>query len=261
MRLTVRGAEIEVDRSGLGPTLIWGHGLSSSRDREDIAPLVRWPQISADVVRYDARGHGASETTPDVDSYSWAALALDQLELADQLQIDTYVSGGASMGCGTALHCAVTAPDRIRALILAIPPTGWETRALQAGEWGKTAAAIDAKGVEFIIDAQAAIPPPAPFSSDPEWYERRAASLRAWDPARLAQVFRGAVTANLPERALISSIQIPTLILAWEGDATHPTSTANELHELIDGSELHVATSEHDLASWTDRVSRFMANL
>src|SRR5581483_6485831 len=77
--------------------------------------LMDWTRIPVSLVRYDARGHGESESTPDLSGYSWEELARDQLALADALGIDSYVAAGASMGCGTALHAAVLGAARVRA--------------------------------------------------------------------------------------------------------------------------------------------------
>ncbi len=257
----IRGAVLSTDRSGVGPTLVWGHGLTSSRASEDAFPLIRWDEVraSADVVRYDARGHGESAFT--ADGYGWDELALDQLGLCDELEISAAIVGGASMGAATALHVATIAPERVRALVLMIPPTAWETRAAQAGVYVQMADVIDAAGVEPLIAASADVPPPDPFVSDGGWKERRAEILRSADPVRLAGVFRGAASADLPPRAAVAAITCPTLILAWSGDPGHPVSSAEQLHGLIDGSTVHIASTSDQLDTWTDRIVDFIAEL
>ena len=256
----MRGALIECQVSGSGPNLIWGHGLTSSRAIDDVRPRVDWTEVPARVVRYDARGHGSSESTPELGNYSWAELARDQLSLADALHMDQFISGGASMGCGTSLHAALAAPERVTALILVIPPTAWETRALQANEWERTAIAIEKGGVEAIIAGPESGPPPDPYLNDPDWYDRAAAATRTWEPSRLARVLRGASRADLPSRSQIAHLDVPALILAWSGDATHPTRTAEELHDLLPRSDLHIASTRPDLEQWTRHVSEFIAS-
>src|SRR6056300_771471 len=125
--------ELSFQRQGSGIPFVWGHGLTSSMELEGEFLNLDWASIEphADVVRYDARGHGLSTLTTNLDDYSWAHLADDQIALADALDIATYVAGGASMGAATALHVAVRAPLRMRGLVLAIPPTAWETRDAQ----------------------------------------------------------------------------------------------------------------------------------
>lgn len=257
-RTRVRGAELVWERSGEGPDLIWGHGLSMNRASDTGMGLVDWDQVPVRLLRYDARGHGESESTPDLDGYSWAELALDQIALADALGIETFVSAGASMGCGTALHVAVNVPERVERLVLAIPPTGWETRAAQADQWEQSATIIETRGVEMLIAARAEMAPPDPYVGDDERRERQADWTRSWDPARLAHVMRGATRANLPERDAIAMITAPTLILAWTGDPIHPVTTADELARLLPHADVHIASTAAELATWTDRIASFI---
>lgn len=259
--MQIRGAELAVDRSGVGIDLIWGHGLTQSRELEDRRPLLELTTLAARVVRYDARGHGDSESTLDLDTYGWDELARDQLELATRLDIDRYVAAGASMGAATALHAAVLAPERIRALILTIPPTGWETRAGQADIYEQGARIIETSGVEPVIAAGEQIAPPDPFLDDPEFHRRRAEGLRSWSPERLARAMRGAARAQLPPRDRIAAIGCPTLVLAWTGDAGHPQSTARELARLIPHAVVHIDSTADELNHWTGHVAAFLADL
>ncbi len=256
----VRGAELHHQRSGSGPALVWGHGLTMSRASDDLTAMVDWGQVPADVLRYDARGHGESTSTPVAADYGWDALAADQLALTQALGIDRYISGGASMGCATALHAAVQAPERINGLILMIPPTGWETRAGQAEQYRVGAAVVASKGVEPMIAARRDQAPPDPYVGDTDFSDRRDQIMRAWDTDRLAMVLRGAVTADLPSREAIGNISVPTLILAWTGDPGHPRSTAEELHGLIDDSVLSLASTRDELDAWTTEIAGFVAS-
>lgn len=258
-RVAVRGVELAYERRGDGPDLIWGHGLSMNRVSDAEMALLDWDRVPASVVRYDARGHGESQSTPTLSGYSWAELARDQIGLADALGIDAYVAAGASMGCGTALHAALLAPGRVRALVLVIPPTAWEARAAQAELWAASAGIIENEGVEALIAARAAMDPPDPYRGDDARRERQAAATRAWDPGRLALVMRGAATADLPDRSEVATIAVPALVLAWTGDPVHPASVARELADLLPQSELHVASTRPDVESWSDLVGAFVA--
>ncbi len=255
----IRGCEIAYERAGTGTDFVWGHGLTQSRAAEDRQGVFDWSSAPATLLRYDARGHGESETTADLDGYRWSELAHDQLALATTLGIDRYVAGGASMGCATALHAAVIAPERVLGLVLVIPPTGWETRADQADVYEQGAKVVDSLGVEPLIKAGAAVAPPDPFVDDADYRTMRAEGLRSWDPQRLAHVMRGAARAQLPERRQVAAIDCPTLILAWSNDAVHPVETADELARLIPHAEHHVAASAADLREWPARVAEFVA--
>lgn len=261
---TVRGARIAHETAGGGRDLVWGHGLAQSRGLESALPLIEWGRVPARVTRYDARGHGESQTTPDPEGYSWRSLALDQLELASRLGISTYVAAGASMGCGTALHAAVAAPERVERLVLVLPPTAWETRAAQASVWGQLAQILRDGGIEGLIAAQRAAGVPIPDAiADPDGYLAAGeAGMRTWDPRRLATVMLGAGRADLPPREEIAAFAAhatPTLILDWTGDPVHPTTTADELARLLPHAVRHTASTPDQLAAWTDRVAAFVA--
>lgn len=257
----IRGADLVGEWTGDGRPLIWGHGLTGSRAIEDTSPLIDWTAVPARVLRYDARGHGESTSTPDAADYGWDGLARDQLALASACGVGGYISAGASMGCGTALHAAVLEPRHIEALILVIPPTAWETRAAQVSNYATAANVISAKGVEPLIAANATLPPPDPFVGDETRAAAREAAVRSWQPDRLAQVMLGATTADFPERDAVASLVVPTLLLAWTGDAGHPASTARELHDLIAGSELHLASTPEQITSWTGLVADFVSSV
>ncbi|MEL6892178.1 MAG: alpha/beta hydrolase [Actinomycetota bacterium] len=243
------------------PTIIWGHGLSSSMASEDGLALVDWSVAAPDhrVVRYDARGHGHSESTEQPEAYRWDRLAADQLAVADALDVDRYIAAGASMGCATALLAALAAPDRVTALVLVIPPTAWETRREQVGMYEQMAGLLDADRVGVLVAGVDMSPTPDPFTDDDDvWKERARTTLRTTDRRRLARVFRGAATADLPPPQQLTAIELPTLVLAWSGDPGHPVSTAERLHELLPQSTLHIASTAGDLAGWSDLVARFL---
>jgi len=257
---TIRGVELAYDRRGTGPNFVWGHGLTSSMASEDELGLFGFGALRevADVLRYDARGHGGSGSTADPAAYHGRELAQDQLELCDRLGIDRYVAGGASMGAATALHAAVLAPERITGLVLVIPPTAWETRAAQTGRYDIIAELVLAKDHATLLAGAAALPSPDPYVGDAAWEGRFEQVLDTTDPERLARVFKGAANTDLPAQDDIAQLEVPTLILAWTGDPGHPVSSAARLQELMPYSALALATTKDGLATWTDRVRHFL---
>ena len=262
MALKIRGASIDWDSGGAPkvPPLVWGHGLTSSRADEDRAPLVDLHRVRdhATVVRYDAHGHGASSVLSEPERGSWEELATDQIELIDYLGISDVILGGASMGTGTALHAALELGDRVRGLLLVIPPTGWDERAAQVDVYEQMASIVEAKGVEPIITASAALPPPDPFVGSDEYRERRAATMRAATPERLAANLRGAGHADLPAVERLATLAMPALVLAWTGDTGHPVSTAERLGETLPNVDVVISSTAEELATWTQRTIDFL---
>lgn len=254
---------IESARAESALPFVWGHGLTSSRADENVLPLVDTEVVAREraVLRYDARGHGQSGDLATQSDGDWAELAGDQVAMIDHVGWDDVILGGASMGAATALHAALTLRERVRGLVLVIPPTAWESRAAQVDTYGQMAAAVETRGTDVLVEGLRAMPPPEPFVDDGAWTDRRLATLRGADPTRLAAAFRGAGMADLPQPAAIETIKVPTLILAWTGDPGHPTSTAHRLGELLPDAEVVVSATRDDFDTWTTRCTDFLGSL
>ncbi len=250
--------DLYVERAGGGRPFVWGHGLTSSIAAERDSGVFQWQEVPGlDVIRYDARSHGRSPAGTAPEELEWATLADDFLAVAEASNAESFLAGGASMGCATALFAALQAPEKVQALVLVIPPTAWETRAAQADNYLASVGFLEEKGIEAFVEASRQLP------AQPEWTaDRREIRLRhlaAADPAALAIAMRGAARSNLPPREEVASITAPTLILAWDGDPGHPLATAESLHELLGGSQLVVARSQEDVAAWPAVLGEFVA--
>ena len=245
------------DRTGAGAPVLLLHGLTATR-RYVLHGSTALARSGFELIGYDARGHGESESTATPEPYHWKELAGDQLALADTLGIGTYIAGGASMGCATALHAAVIAPERITGLVLMIPPTAWESRPAQWRSYEISAALVEAGDLDTLIAGSRSAPAPDPFARLPQWRDAMEQSVRTADLVRLARVFRGAALADLPSPDAIASIKVPVLIMAWTGDPGHPMSTAERLVELLPQAHLLVAKRFRDFAAWTPAVTEFL---
>ncbi len=73
--------ELAVRSQGEGIPFVWGHSLMGSMRVEDLAGLWDWGVVEryAQVVRYDARGHGNSDGSYDARDYCWDRMAADML--------------------------------------------------------------------------------------------------------------------------------------------------------------------------------------
>lgn len=261
----VRGGALAYEEVGAGRAFLWGHGLTASRVEEDTTGLLgTWPFPTDEVrrVRYDARGHGASPGPADPAAYGWDELARDQLALAEALDIDAYVAAGASMGCATALHAAVLAPERVEALVLVIPPTAWASRPGQRALYEAGADLIEQEGLDAFAEVSAQAPPPMLFANlGLDWGEQARRRALALDEATMPAVLRGAAASDLPPEEAVAAIDVPALILAWTGDASHPVETAERLDALLPRSELVVADDLRAVLSWPERVVAFVTAL
>jgi len=262
MDLEVRGVRLSVDVQGSGPTLVWGHGLTSSRRREDeMGGLFGWSGLAADgratVVRYDARGHGRSGATDEAGDYRWPSLALDQWALVDALGLERPVLGGASMGAATALHAAMARGEDVAGLVLVIPPTAWATRRAQAELYEAGAGLVEGSGVGAFVEAAAAAPVPAPFRDLPE----APRPVPDVPEAVLPTVLRGAAASDLPEPDALRSLDVPAVVLAWSGDPGHPVATAEALAEALPRATLEVADDLRTVLGWPERVASLLGSV
>ena len=109
------GCRIAYQQFGEGPDLIMIHGLATNRAFW-FADLAQRLKAHYRVTLYDLRGHGYSERTEG--GYGAQDMAIDLLELLDQLSIEQADVVGHSYGGGVGLELAVLAPQRVRSLAL-----------------------------------------------------------------------------------------------------------------------------------------------
>ncbi|AMM20609.1 hypothetical protein AX769_11255 [Frondihabitans sp. PAMC 28766] len=243
--------------AGQPPTAIWAHGLSSTRDAQEESGMFDWAPIAERhrLIRYDARGHGDSNATPEPGDYAWANLGQDLLALLDQVAPGEPVVGiGSSMGTATLLYAAALDPARFSKLVLTSPPTAWQTRAAQSAMYEQIAGLVEQQGVvafqAMMVDAPAQPPVFAELSDE--------MTIGLTDES-MPIVFRGAAKSDLPSPDALRSIEVPTLILAWAGDPGHPVSTAALLAEYLQDAEMRVAETPAQLREWGALASEFIA--
>jgi pimeloyl-ACP methyl ester carboxylesterase len=264
----IRGIDLNVADAGGDRNLrpfVWTHGVTSSIGQEDHTGLFDWTAISVTgrrVVRYDVRGHGRSGFTPNPADFRWEHLAGDLIGVLEALNINVAVLGGASLGVGVSLWAALLARERVSALVLVIPPTAWATRPAQVERYRVGARLIRDEGIAAYIGAAQAQPVPAIFRGPlggfwDDLYD-------AWGPLeqqRMPTILDGAGESDLPHPDAVRSIDVPTLVLAWDTDPGHPASTAKRLETLLPNVAVEIAHTPEEVLVWRDRVAWFLADL
>ncbi|HEY0779244.1 MAG TPA: 3-oxoadipate enol-lactonase [Gemmatirosa sp.] len=196
--------------------------------------LEMWtPQMAAftahvRVLRYDARGHGASDAPPG--AYSLDRLGRDAVELLDAVGVERVHVCGLSLGGMVAQWLGVRAPERVDRLVLACtaaylgPPAGWEQRIAMVRQEGMEALVAPVLGRWFTPAFRARAPEAvAPvhdmlLATPPDGYAGCCAALR---------------DADL--RPTTSLIACPVRLIAGVHDPVTPPERSDEIASALHG--------------------------
>ncbi len=243
----INGHRLRYRLSGSGPLTIFGHGILGSIEQL-LGPAEERARIEQrlKVLFYDARGHGQSAGPADASGYTWETLGQDMASLIEAHGEGPAIVGGASMGAATALWVALERPELVRALVLMMPPPlghdamrGPEERQ-RIAMLEALAVAIENFGLETTVQNLSLWPG---FAADETERTSRVAWLSGQNPDTVAGVLRGLVAAPFHDPELYRQIEVPTLVLAHEGDALHPARAARLLAERAPNARLVVADS------------------
>jgi 3-oxoadipate enol-lactonase len=213
------------------------------------ADLSMWePQLPAlvdryRVVRYDARGHGASPVPPG--RYALADLGRDALALLDRLGLARVRVCGLSLGGMTAMWLAAHAPERVDRLVLCC------TSALlgPAQQWAQRAETVRARGTGAIADGVVARWLTPGYAAA---HPGEVAMLRAMVADTPADGYAGACAAieDMDLRADLPRIGAPTLVLAGADDPATPPEHGALIAAAVPGARLTVLRDAAHLATW-----------
>ena len=124
--ITVDGARLHYYRRGSGPPLILAHGATDNgRCWTRLAEAL---EGEFDIVAYDARNHGKSESS----AFEPGHAGEDMIGVADALGFDRPAAMGHSMGAMALTQALALRPDLFRAAVLEDPP--WRLTLPEPGE-------------------------------------------------------------------------------------------------------------------------------
>jgi 3-oxoadipate enol-lactonase/4-carboxymuconolactone decarboxylase len=190
------------------------------------------------VLRYDTRGHGASDVPPS--DYSIERLARDVIALTDALGIAEFAFCGLSMGGMIGQWIAASAPDRITHLMLAnttprADAAVMETRRKTVLDNGMAAVADTVMGRFFS--------PETLTRHDPDVASVRRTLLNT-DPRGYAGCC--AAIRDMDHTGLLPQIRVPTLIIVGDKDVSTPwTGHGEVLARDIAGSRVVYLPTAH----------------
>ena len=212
-----------ISGGGTGPTVLFSHG--AFLDHTMWGPVVAGLAPSYRCLTWDGRGHGMSDCPGPFDYWDAAG---DALAVLDAAGVDQAVLVGMSQGGWLSQRAALSAPDRVRGVVL----TGTSIRLLseqeQAGyqqlseAWlaygpvGDIAAAV--LGIQF-----------APTAYDGSRYIGR---WQSKPPGDWAQVW-ATILARDEIADRFGDIKCPALVLHGTADQAFPPATAEEMARLL----------------------------
>lgn len=206
--------------------------------------LSMWePQMAAwterfRVLRYDQRGHGASDAP--VGAYSLDRLGRDVLELMDGLDLDAVDVCGLSLGGMVGQWLGVRAPDRLTRLVLANtsafmgPASGWDVRI----------AIVHDQGLEPLAQA-----------SVERWFTPEFVVEEAEAVASIVSTFEQtsavgyagccAAIRDMDLRPVSGLITTPTLVIGGLRDPSTPAPHSQDLAAAIPHARLEMLEAAH----------------
>ena len=234
--------------------------MLNSVESDSVYSLIDLYQLSkfVSIVRYDACNKSVS------GKYTWNSMADELIRMADALKYNSMILGGSSMGSGTAIHCAVHFPERVRALILVTPPPAWEMRSGVKSIYEKISAKASLNTIPDILKRILQL-----NQDPPEFYEQMHPGTRkllqeyrlGFEPQYYSSIYRGGAVSDLPTREQISNINVPCLIVSLPNDENHPVKMAQELNNLIKGSEMVIVTDYDSYEKLQFKVRDFINKL
>jgi 3-oxoadipate enol-lactonase / 4-carboxymuconolactone decarboxylase len=195
------------------PVLVLSHSIGVDHGMWE--PQVRDLLPHFQVLRYDTRGHGASDSPPG--EYSIEQLGRDVLALADTLKLRQFAFCGLSMGGAIGQWLAVNAADRLTELVLANSSARFGTPEL----WSKRIQAVQKGGMAAIVEMvmQRFFSAKSLAHSNPFAASTRSLLL-ATDPAGYISCCAALRDFDFSER--LPQIKIPTLVITGDKDVSTP---------------------------------------
>ncbi|WP_410596914.1 alpha/beta fold hydrolase [Amycolatopsis sp. lyj-23] len=220
--------------SGRPVLLVHGHPFDRSMWRPQAEHLAR---SGYRVITPDLRGYGESPTQDEKTGLD--VFAQDLVDLADRLELDTFVLGGLSMGGQIVMQLVQKHPGRVEALLLADTFAGLDTTEAKQARYD-TADRITAEGMERYAEELL-----------PKMISKQTRATRPDVEAHVRRMMRnapaGGAAAALRGRAerpdytgTLKNVEVPTLVVVGREDEFTPVSDAELIHREVAASTLVV---------------------
>jgi 3-oxoadipate enol-lactonase / 4-carboxymuconolactone decarboxylase len=207
------------------PPLLLGPSLGTSYALWDRVA----PELTAThrVVRWNLPGHGGSPAALIGPGATVGDLAGLVLALADSLGAERFAYAGVSLGGAVGLELALRRPERVASLAVLCSSAHFGG----AGPWEERAERVRREGLEWLVESAAARWFTPGFTvpelvrdhreADPEGYAACCDALAAFDV-----------------RERLSSVGVPTLLVAGRDDPSTPPAHLREIADAVPGAAL-----------------------
>jgi len=226
----------EVDGAPEAPVLLLINSIGSTREmwsRQMPGFTTRYR-----VIRYDARGHGASSVPSG--AYTLEQLGQDALAVLDDAGASAADVCGISLGGLTAQWLALHAPDRVHSLVLA--NTAARIGSLEM--WTERIDLVHQSGMTAV--AELAMPrwfSPSFHERDPETVHAFRAMVQNCPTNGYVGCCGAMRDADLRDH--VAGIEVPTLLVASTADTATPPEGLHFIQERIPGAKLVTFNSGH----------------
>src|SRR5262245_13799645 len=217
MKIKANGISInyQVDGPDGAPWLVLSNSLATN--------LTMWDDQTRElsrafrVLRYDQRGHGATEAP--AGRYPFELLIADALALMDALAIKKAHFGGLSMGGATALGLAQKHPDRLERIIVCDSPC--QSTPLSSQQWEERIVVAQKQGMEALVEPTVGRWfPPEVIKASPPHLDKVRRMIRT-TPVN-GFIGCAAALADHNYAAAVATVTRPVLFMVGEKDAAAP---------------------------------------
>jgi pimeloyl-ACP methyl ester carboxylesterase len=247
------GHRIEFDSYGDGErVLVLIHGLLMNRRMfERLGPALA--ERGNRVICVDLLGHGRSDRPEDLRLYSMPLFARQVVALLDDLELDSAVVGGTSLGANVALELATHDPERVSGLFIEMPVLDNALPAVAASFAPVLLGLRVGRSAFEVISRLTSAIPRTNYLIDIglDWVRQR--------PGPSGAVLEGLLLGETaPHREERQKIVQPTLIVGHPRDPLHPFSDSGMLAEELANGRLVEANS---ILEWRLRPKRLNGEL
>jgi len=231
MKIKANGITInyQIDGPDGAPWLVFSNSLATTLSMWDAQAAAL--KGSYRVLRYDQRGHGATDAP--AGRYRYDTLLADALGLLDALSIGKAHFAGLSMGGATALGLAERHPDRFERIIVCDSPCQSTPQSSQ--QWEERIVVAEQQGMAALIEPTIARWfPPETVAKNPPHLDKVRAMIRA-TPVN-GFIGCAAALADHDYASAAASVTHPVLFLTGEKDAA--TAPMRKLKDKVAGARL-----------------------